>query len=851
MQLRIRSKLVLSTVLPVLAVYSVLFWLGVSHVREHLTEDAKRSLLEHAQHQASRLALVFSQIPALAEGLGDLMIADPEQSQELLYAHLIDGLRRTPIATVAAVMYDSPYRGALMRRGAPAAQELPAPDDGPARLVPGWHLDSDKLRFNRPIYRHGTRVGGAWVEVAITDAYAELERQRSASLTLFIGRRDGALLPPLGATPEVQALASLMPQDAPADIVQAIGDDTQSGSRYWVASVEMPGLPWRIIAATRSQTALEPARREASLLAIGLLLSLLGVVIIIGIATRQITRPLATLDASVQQIAQGKFTVAPEVNSDDELGRLAIAIRHMAMHIADRENQLRTSHQVLEQRVAERTSALQESNARLMNQIEETRRTEEALRLANDEAQQANRAKSEFLSNMSHELRTPLHGVLGYAQILRRDPSTSPSQLESLEAIERCGQHLLTLINDILDLTKIEAGQMRVDLQATDLHQLLEDVHMIVAQRAANQGLQLHMSLEPGLPTGILTDAVKLKQILLNLLSNAIKFTLRGSVTLHAAQAPPGYLTFEVADTGVGIPADRIDAVFDPFQQVHEGQAVDGTGLGLAINRRLIGLIGGEAFGVQSKPGAGSRFCFRIPYHAASVDFAGRPSGDLADPSPRQRLAPGMNCSVMIVDPLEESRNMLTTLLRYADCEVESLRDPATAIPRLRERAFDLVLLDARLPDPGAGETAGTMRQNIAFGTPKLVAMSANTFPGADQKAREAGFDGFLGKPFTEGQLFGLIGQLLGIRFETGHAGRYPPPDGATQDWPGELAADTANRIVHAIDMGDVGSLFQLAEELADNPGAPAKDVENMALMARLFDFDGLQRLSDRLGSQP
>lgn len=851
MHLSIRSKLVLFTVLPVVAVYSILFWIGVSHVREHLTSDAQRSLVEHAQHQASRLALFFSQIPALAESLGDLMLSEPDQPQELLYAHLIDGLRRAPVARTAAVMYDDPYRGALMQRGAPAGKELPAQERGPATREPGWHIEGDGLRFDRPIYRQGSRVGGAWAEMAIADVYAELERQRSSPVTLFVGRQDGTLLPPLGATPEVQTLASLMPLDAPAGTLQAVGDDTQSGSRYWVVSIEIPGFPWRVTAATRSQTALEPAQREASLLAIGLLLSLLAIVVIIGIVTRQITRPLATLDASVQRITQGRFAVAPEVTSHDELGRLANAIRRMAIHIADRENQLRSSHLVLEQRVAERTSALQESNTRLMNQIEETRKTEEALRLANDEAQQASRAKSEFLSNMSHELRTPLHGVLGYAQILRRDASTSQSQLESLEAIERCGQHLLTLINDILDLTKIEAGQMRVDLQATDLRQLLEDVRMIVAQRAANQGLQLHMLLDPELPTGIITDSVKLKQILLNLLGNAVKFTLQGSITLHAAPTPQGYLSFEVSDTGVGIPPDRIEAIFDPFQQVHEGQAVDGTGLGLAINRRLISLLGGEAFSVQSALGAGSRFRFRIPYQAASVEVAGTHPGQLAAPGPRQRLATGMRCSVIVVDPLNESRNMLATLLRQAGCEVESLSDPAAALPRLREKPFDLVLLDARLPDARTGDIVMALRQNTTFGSLKLIAMSANVFPGADKKAQDAGFDGFLGKPFGDEQLFGLIRQLLGIRFESGpSADERPLPDGPVHDWPEGLAADTSNRILNAIDLGDVGSLFQLAEELADDPRAPRADVENMALMARLFDFDGLQRLSDRLGGQ-
>jgi signal transduction histidine kinase/CheY-like chemotaxis protein len=587
-----------------------------------------------------------------------------------------------------------------------------------------------------------------------------------------------------------------------------------------------------------------PARGEATLFAGGLLASLLAIVAIIGMAARQITRPLATLDATVQEISHGNFAVAPEVISDDELGGLARAIRRMAGHIAQRERQLRGSQQVLEQRVAERTSALRESNVRLTRQIEETRRTEDALRLANEQAQQASRAKSEFLSNMSHELRTPLHGVLGYAQILRRDTATSDSQRESLEAIERCGQHLLTLINDILDLTKIEAGQMQPEIQATDLGQLLEDVHMIVAQRAVAKGLELRLDLAGDLPRGILTDPVKLKQILLNLLGNAVKFTSHGVVTLSAAVSGPGQLGFEVADTGVGIPADKIGAIFDAFHQARQGQAIDGTGLGLAINQRLIGLLGGEALSVESSPGVGSRFRFRIPYQPVPAEDLGQLRDGEAGPAPRRRLAPGQACTLMVVDGLAENRNVVSTLLRYAGCEVEAFAGLADATRRLREKAFDLVLYDVRLLDARVAEAVADLRSNAAFGVPKLAAVSANVFPGADRSARQLGFDAFLAKPFGEEQLLPLIGSLLQVRFETRPADADVPTHA---EWPTELARATATRIRQAVDLGDVGSLFQLSEELAANPAAPRADVDNMALMARLFDFDGLRSLSERL----
>ena len=619
MQLTIRRKLILFTVLPVIVVFSALFALGISHVRTHLYENAQDRLVEHAQHQAARLGLTLSQIPLLAQSLGDLILADPGQSQTLLYAHLIDGLRRTPLAAGAAIVNHETGRGAVMRRGEPVGKTLAPAEQPGAEPAVGWKLDGSQLRFSRPVYRYGEHIADTRVELQIGEIYSEIRRQQIPTVLLLVSHDDGTLLAPAGMSAQIAALASRIPQDEVTGRVHTVGGGRSEGPSFWVVSTSLPELPWRITALTPTETALLPARQEAILVAGALTMALLLIVGIISSVARRITRPLASLNRSVQRIAAGDFTVAPQVSSNDELGGLATAIRRMGRHIADREHQLQTAHQVLEQRVAQRTAALQESNARLLRQIEETNRTEEALRLANTQAQRANRAKSEFLSNMSHELRTPLHGVLGYAQILRRDPDTSAEQYENLEAIERCGQHLLTLINDILDLTKIEAGQMQLDIQATDLRQLLEDVRVIVAQRAQSKGLKLELSVAADLPESVTTDAVKLKQILLNLLGNAIKFTDRGTVTLRAAPASADHLRLEVIDTGIGISADQIDDIFDPFNQAQDGRSVDGTGLGLAINRSLIRLLGGKVFGVESEPGRGSRFSFQIPLHSSAT----------------------------------------------------------------------------------------------------------------------------------------------------------------------------------------------------------------------------------------
>lgn len=832
----IRSKLILFTVLPVVAVYALLLWLGLSHITNHLRQDAQQWLSEHASHQASRLALVFAQVPTLANGLGDLVAAEPDKPQALLYAHLIDGLRRTPIAEAAGVAFGDPHRGARMRRGAAGGEPVAEHTHYPR--TPGWRTRGERITFTRAIYRQGEQIGSAWVEVAIAELYAELASQQAKGVALFIRGADNALLPPFDTGPEIRHLAGILDVPLAGDRVETLA--APDGTAHWVVSTQVPGFPWRIDASTPGSTALAILRQEVLLTAIVLLLSLLAIILIIGVVARQITRPLHALDGDVQRISRGDFTVAPTVDADDELGRLATAIGHMAEQIADREQQLRAAQQTLEQRVVERTAALEQSNTQLQCQVEETRKTQEALEKAKEQAQQASRAKSEFLSNMSHELRTPLHGVLGYTQMMRRDRELANGQRESLDAIERCGQHLLTLINDILDLTKIEAGEMSIDPQPTDLRQLIGDVQLIIAQRAVSKGLEMVVDIGPEVPEGIVTDPVKLKQILLNLLGNAVKFTSEGNIMLAITRSADGWLGFEVRDTGIGIAEDKIDAIFDAFNQARDGQVIDGTGLGLAINQRLIRLLGGESLQVDSRPGTGSSFRFRIPLEAL-------PSGGMTPPAPHlapPRRAEPVDCRVMVFDELPENRDMVGSMLEQRGCEVELAADLEEALAALQRRTFDLVMIDIRLPDEQLGELSSEIHLTAA-GTPKLVAISGDVFADSPAQARAAGFDAFLAKPFSDDQLFAVVNALLDL------PGPAPPAaDSALptpRDWPHELARSTAERLRAAVEVGDVASLFQLAEELGDNPTAPASEVDQLAMMARLFDFDGLQRMAEQL----
>ena len=275
-----------------------------------------------------------------------------------------------------------------------------------------------------------------------------------------------------------------------------------------------------------------------------------------------------------------------------------------------------------------------------LRDISDRREHDDQLRRAKESAEAATRAKSEFLANMSHELRTPLNGVLGYAQLLQRDRSLSASQRGALDAISRCGAHLLDLINDILDLSKIEAGRVDIEAASTDLVQLTHDLKYVVGEAARRRGLSLTMAIAPDVPRRVVLDGRHLRQVLLNLLGNAIKFTERGGVRLTITRADGDRLAFDVIDTGIGIEPEALKDIFEAFTQTDAGAAAGGTGLGLTISHHLIKSMGDE-LRVESVPGQGSRFFFALPLVRGEAPESVTPDVELAAPPLDARLAAG------------------------------------------------------------------------------------------------------------------------------------------------------------------------------------------------------------------
>lgn len=326
---------------------------------------------------------------------------------------------------------------------------------------------------------------------------------------------------------------------------------------------------------------------------------IMGVVIIVAalyVATylllKQMVRsPISRLEEMVDRIANGDLDARCAVESGDELGRLAEHVNAMGDCLRESTLRLCSHRDQLEQAVQERTAQLSEAKER---------------------AEVASRAKSAFLANMSHELRTPLNGILGYAQVLQRDKVLDEQQLARLNVIQQSGEHLLTLINDVLDFAKIEAGKQELFPTDIPLHEILHVIAKIVRVKAEQQGLHFVCDLAPDLPRVVNADEKRLRQVLLNLLYNAVKFTERGEVRLLVRFTPPSRLRFEVQDTGIGIGEDQRERLFQPFEQVGDAaRRFGGTGLGLAISRQFVRLMGGD-IQLESRLGEGSSFWFEV-----------------------------------------------------------------------------------------------------------------------------------------------------------------------------------------------------------------------------------------------
>ncbi len=441
---------------------------------------------------------------------------------------------------------------------------------------------------------------------------------------------------------------------------------------------------------------------------------------------------------------------------------------------------------------------------------------------------------------MSHELRTPLNGVLGYAQLLQRDRTMNAAQREALDAIGRCGSQLLDLINDVLDLSKIEAGRLDIDEGPTDLTQLLTDLRYVVAEAAAHKGLTLTMAPAPDVPRAVVIDGRHLRQVLLNLLGNSVKFTNAGEVRLLISVVA-GRLAFEVIDTGPGIEPEALTEIFAAFTQTKAGARAGGTGLGLTISDHLITRMGGS-LQVDSVLGAGSRFSFTLPLVEARLTAADQDT-DPALPPLDARLAPGQTLTALVVDDSTANRRILASLLESVGAHVITATGGLEAIELAHTHRPEIIFMDLKMPDLDGLEATRRLAQDPMTAAIPVIAVTASALGDARQTARAAGCVDYLSKPIRAQELFGMLRLHRGVRF----VGGTERPAGDTPGLDVTRRADVATRLRTAVAVGDVTEIHDLAGSLMR--GSPAESAlgERITRLVTDFDFTGLAGLVESL----